>query len=253
MDLDGMLGTDLLTMPRGTRWVGAGTGRIADRYDPEMTVSVTRVLLEGLSHSQNPYVSVKGIEVLLGSTEFNTLRALALVDTTWGLEFVSDGLTEDELVEVVRSVPVIGAPELLETTAVTPIQEAVPAEELSGWLESGLPVRFTEGTDLLPLPDVMRRHQDVVMVAGSFTEGGRALAILDARVNPLRSLAMIVPSAQLVGHKDVPMVTSWDPDAGRADVMWVHRDRFWHLMSRDDVAGLTRLASRICDRVAGLR
>ncbi|MEN8234178.1 MAG: hypothetical protein ABFR89_04570 [Actinomycetota bacterium] len=248
----GPIGEDLVFMPRGNGWRSDGLHRLVDERDAGRRLTVSRILLETLDLDGVSSESIGDIEVLVDGVGADGLRAVALVDTTWGLNIESRGVERGNLLDVIRSIPVVGLRPAFDSGAGQPIRSTVPAAELATWLESSLPIEFSEGSDLMPVEEPSRGHQDVVLVAGRLARDGRALAILDARVNPLSSLAMIVPAGRLRDYRGVPLVSSWEGESSRADVMWVQRDRFWHLMSAGDIEGLLGLAARICDRVAAL-
>ncbi|MEA2010667.1 MAG: hypothetical protein U9N78_08185 [Actinomycetota bacterium] len=248
----GPAGTDLVFMPRSNGWRHDGANCLVDAQDAGRRITLSRLLLEPLDLESMSSELIEDTEVLIDDVGSDGVRAVALVDATWGLSIESRGIEREELVDAIRSIPVVGLKPAFDTGVGEPIRGRVPASGLAGWLESRQPVEFSEGSDLVPLAEPRRRHHDVVLVAGRLARSGRALAVLDARVNPLSSLAVIVPAGRLRDYRGIPLVSSWDEESSRADVMWAQRDRFWHLMSADDLEGLVELAARICDRVVAI-
>lgn len=218
---------------------------------PDGVLNATRVPVADIDMDAGEVLSVGGFKVVTIRTAGGRLRVQVHLEHTWGVEFLTPDAGDAEVEELVRSIPLIRHRDRFQTTDSQPISQPVSSTELAGWLETDSPVAVVEGSGLVPLAGV-KHHADVALAAGTPGRDAIMLAVMSADANRLPEVAMIVPAGQLFEFGGVPAVSGHDAAEGRSHVIWVQRDRCWHLIANTDRLSLLGLGERISTRIRGL-
>lgn len=221
-------------------------------YEPlSVDVRTTRIRLRGLHEPSERSEEVRGTRVTLEGPDENPVARVE-IHHRFAAQVDASGLSRAELLDVVASIPLLAERERFDSGRGSPVNDWIAANVVETWIDLGFPVEHVEGSGIVPLHTPTHGNHDTVVKTGQFDDDAMALAILTADLNPLSSTAMIVPDGKLYEIAGVSVVAGGGNGRGSERLtraVWVHRDRFFHLVSTRGLSAVLPVVAPIISQV----